>query len=472
MKHDYSRFSQTVRRLVAALDGVDACCRDAELPVRVGGPGVGLLREKLLPQLDAPPVLIVSIVGGTNIGKSSIFNHLAGEAVSAVSPLAAGTKHPVCLAPESLSDALLRQWFAAFEIEPLVDAEAPLQESTQHRLFHRASAVLPERLVLVDAPDVDSDMPVNWERAAAIRNASDVLIAVLTQQKYNDAAVKRFFREAAAADKPVIVVFNQIDPHEDADYWPRWLETFTSETNLRPEWVYLVPRDRRANEQLRLPFYKAEFGSNAVLEAPVDPRKDLAELAFDRLKLRAMRGAVRRLFEGEGNLPQLLSQIESQAERFRDAARVLDEHLRKPTAEWPVVPSSVLVREIRDWWDARRPEWSRKIFAGYRRLGGLLWSFFSRKSDDPQDVDSEFHARERAKIEEILAGLFAQIDILAQGGNDILAPRLKRIASGPARDELAARIAHAHDALPLISEGYREFLRVELDRLQAKYPKI
>ncbi|GAB6164288.1 hypothetical protein JCM19992_02880 [Thermostilla marina] len=472
MNQDYSRFSRTIRRLVAALDRLDARCREAELPVCIAGAGVELLREKLLPQVDAPPVLIVSIVGGTNIGKSSIFNHIAGERVSAVSPLAAGTKHPVCLVPESLSDTLLRQWFSAFEIETLSDAEAPLHESPQHRLYRRRSTVLPERLVLVDAPDVDSDMPVNWERAAAIRNASDVLIAVLTQQKYNDAAVKRFFREAASADKPVIVVFNQVDPEEDADFWPRWLETFTRETNLQPEWVYLVPRDRRANEELRLPFYKAEPGSTTVCDAPVDPRKDLSELAFDRLKLRAMRGAVRRLFEGEDNLPQVLGAIEACAQRFRDAARVLDEHLRKPTTEWPVVPSSVLVHEIRDWWDARRPEWSRMIFAGYRRLGGFLWSLFAKESADPQDVDSAFHARERAKIEEILAGLFAQIDILAQGGNEILAPRLKRIASGPARDELAARVARAHDALPLISEGYRTFLRAELDRLQAQYPRI
>ena len=35
-----------------------------------------------------------------------------------------------------------------------------------------------------------------------------VLLAVLTQQKYNDAAVKQFFRAAVEADKPIVVLFN------------------------------------------------------------------------------------------------------------------------------------------------------------------------------------------------------------------------------------------------------------------------
>ena len=76
---------------------------------------------------------------------------------------------------------------------------------------------MPPRLLLLDAPDVDSDVTVNWQRARAIRQAADVLVAVLTQQKYNDAAVKQFFRAAVEADKPIVVVFNQCDLEADRD---------------------------------------------------------------------------------------------------------------------------------------------------------------------------------------------------------------------------------------------------------------
>ena len=92
------------------------------------------------------------------------------------------------------------------------------------------------RLLLLDAPDVDSDVAVNWRRATAIRQAADVLVAVLTQQKYNDAAVKQFFRAAVEADKPIIVVFNQCELEADRAYWPQWLETFCQQTARGRNW--------------------------------------------------------------------------------------------------------------------------------------------------------------------------------------------------------------------------------------------
>ena len=220
-----------------------------------------LLRNKLLAQLDLPPLLVVAIVGGTNIGKSVIFNHLAGEVASASSPLAAGTKHPVCLAPPELADpALLGRLFEPFTLQAWQSPQDPLADTPENRLFWRIGPTMPSRLLLLDAPDVDSDVTVNWQRARAIRQAADVLVAVLTQQKYNDAAVKQFFRAAVEAEKPIVVVFNQCELAADRDYWPRWLTTFCQQTGARPELTYVVPYDRRAAGELRLPFYALEKG--------------------------------------------------------------------------------------------------------------------------------------------------------------------------------------------------------------------
>ena len=78
--------------------------------------------------------MIVAIVGGTNIGKSVIFNHLAGETASAATPLAAGTKHPVCLVPPGCDDPqLLGRLFEHFELHAWQSADDPLR-----RLAHRS----------------------------------------------------------------------------------------------------------------------------------------------------------------------------------------------------------------------------------------------------------------------------------------------------------------------------------------------
>ena len=77
----------------------------------------------------------MAIVGGTNIGKSVIFNLLAGEVASASSPLAAGTKHPVCLAPKELADpALLGRLFESFALHAWRSADDPLEDSPENRL--------------------------------------------------------------------------------------------------------------------------------------------------------------------------------------------------------------------------------------------------------------------------------------------------------------------------------------------------
>ena len=175
-----------------------------------------LLTRKLLPQLTDGAYLIVAVVGGTNIGKSVVFNHIAGFRASASSPLASGTKHPVCLVPTGFSTQHdLRAMFPAFELRSWTSGDEALLSIDSHCLLWHEHECVPKNLVILDTPDVDSDAPVNWQRADAGRQAADVLVAVLTQQKYNDAAVKQFFRKAAAEDEAAIIIFNQIELPDD-----------------------------------------------------------------------------------------------------------------------------------------------------------------------------------------------------------------------------------------------------------------
>ena len=272
-----------------------------------------LFTQKLLPQLRDGASLIVAVVGGTNIGKSVVFNHLAGSRASATSPLASGTKHPTCLVPPALAEqSRLQEAFHAFQCTESNDADDALQESATDFLFWRTNSDMPDNLIILDTPDIDSDAAVNWDRADKIRRAADVLIAVLTQQKYNDAAVKQFFRQAATEGKLVIVVFNQCLLPEDEEYWPHWIGTFCDETGIEPEHIYLAPHDRRAAEENRLPFYERQLSDK---EAPIgkneseSPRSlldDLARHRFEEIKLQTLQGSVQQLFDLKKGLPSYL----------------------------------------------------------------------------------------------------------------------------------------------------------------------
>src|SRR5260221_3350405 len=150
-----------VVELADALESLDRMARMLQLAPLAGREWYESLHRKLIPQLAGQPFIVAAVVGGTNIGKSVIFNHLAGGRVSATSPLASGTKHPVCLVPagfESCHD--LAAIFQGFELVEWARADAALENTPDHRLFWKTSAELPHNLLVLDTPDIDSDAEI------------------------------------------------------------------------------------------------------------------------------------------------------------------------------------------------------------------------------------------------------------------------------------------------------------------------
>ncbi len=340
-------------------------------------------------------------------------------------------------------------------------------------LFWRVGANVPPRLLLLDAPDVDSDAAVNWHRARAIRQAADVLVAVLTQQKYNDAAVKQFFRDAVQADKPIVVLFNQVDMEADRPYWPQWLATFCSQTGAEPELVYVIPLDRAAAEELRLPLHPVGRDGRQPPGSPAHLRDELAALHFDEIKIRTFRGALRRVLDPTDGAPGYLAAIRRASGEFSAAHGVLAASQLARVA-WPTLPAGVLVEEIRQWWDSARSGWSRSIHGFYRKLGHSItssWRWATGKIPSNQDdLLDGFRRREREAVVQAVANVIEELDRFAQVGNETLRPRLESLLKGTARGQLLKRVEAAHRELPAVDEDYRAFLCAELDAWRHERP--
>ncbi|MCX7427454.1 MAG: GTPase domain-containing protein, partial [Planctomycetia bacterium] len=475
MPTDYLAWAEQVKRLHRWLAALTPIAERVGVPPPSGLDWFELLEHKLLPQLETRPLLVVAVVGGTNIGKSVLFNQMTGEAASAVSPLAAGTKHPVCLVPEDAADAeLLARLFDGFRLQPWRSADDSRRDCPEHYLFWRVGEHVPARLLLLDTPDVDSDVEVNWQRARAIRQAADVLVAVLTQQKYNDAAVKQFFREAVLADKPVVVVFNQCDLEADRPYWPQWLATFASETGARPELVYVVPLDRKATAESRLPFYRVGADGHLPPEQTSGLRDELAAFEFDAIKIRTFRGAIARVVDAETGAGAYLETIRAASGEFLAAAGALS-GAEMARVAWPTLPARVLVDEIRDWWDAGRAEWSRRVHGFYRVLGqGVTWPIraaYGAMNPSKAGPLETLHRQERTAILLAVEKLLDELERLAQVGSETLRPRLRKLLGGGARQELLRRVEEAHERLPAVDDDYRAFLRGELDAWKQANPR-
>jgi hypothetical protein len=470
-----------------------------------------LLARKLLPQLTDDSFLVVAVVGGTNIGKSCVFNHVAGFRASAVSPLASGTKHPTCLVPQGFAARHdLQRIFPGFTLQSWETAEAALKEDQTDWLFWREAAELPENLLVLDTPDIDSDARVNWVRADNIRRSADVLLAVLTQQKYNDAAVKEFFRKAAAEDKVVLIVLNQVLLPEDEEWWPKWLGTFCEETKISPEIVYIAPNDRRAAEQNRLPFYERQWpveaegpsstsprpgtpgrgaggegpnntgSSTQTGSTPIDlatPRnllQDLTNLRFAEIKLQTLSGSIHHVVDEQQGAPAYLHETRRRARQFQTAAELFGSHRLAEERNWPAVPVASLIAEIRHWWAAQRTGWSAKVHGFYNKLGaGMMWPIrkvrerIQGEQKEPLDL---YREREWSAILEVVQKVFDKLTFISELGNELLKPRLTELLSGTSRSQLLGLIRKEHEQIDFEKE-LEDLVAAELAGFREESPQ-
>ncbi|MGE5194485.1 MAG: GTPase domain-containing protein [Deltaproteobacteria bacterium] len=452
------------RRLFEALGILERACGALRLPPLAGREWYEILHRKLLPQLAGPPFVVAAVVGGTNIGKSVIFNHLAGARVSATSPLASGTRHPVCLVPEGFEkEHDLAAIFRGFRLIEWTEPDAALENCPEHRLFWKPSAALPANLLVLDTPDIDSDAEINWLRADHLRHCADVLIAVLTQQKYNDAAVKRFFRNAAEEDKAVIALFNQCLLPEDEQFWPLWLETFSRETGIVPDLLYVAPNDRQAAEENRLPFYERVWdpenpqgGGGAPDHEPHDLARDLSEMRFSEIKLRTLRGALGQILAPQIGVRAYLEEIRLRSAAFQDASALLTMQELARVDNWPAPPVGLLVSHIREWWRTHRRGWTKTIHDVYGTLGdGLLWPFRwvrEKIAGGAADPREDYRTAERDVMLQTVDSLYGELTRLSQLGNNLLRPRLEALLAGASRAELLERLAADQNALDLDAE--------------------
>ena len=151
---------------------------------------------------------VVALAGATGVGKSSLFNSLAGMELSPAGHLrpTTGEAHACVWNPRGA--------------DPLLDW---LGVAPQHR-FVRESALDAEDeaalrgLVLLDLPDVDSVAGDNRIESDRLVGIVDLVIWVLDPQKYADQAVHgQYLRHMGPLNHVTVVVFNKADRLTPAD---------------------------------------------------------------------------------------------------------------------------------------------------------------------------------------------------------------------------------------------------------------
>lgn len=190
--------------------------------------------EQLAARLSAP--LVVGVMGGTGVGKSSLVNALVGAEVSRADKIRPTTDRPQLIARPGITPEALG-----------IPAEAVHLVSFDHPLL--------DEMVLVDCPDPDTsengaagddapsaatDQADNLSRLRAILPHCDVLLLVSTQEKYRSAAVRREWVAAAPAAQWLFVQTHADHSDDIRDDWRRSLLTQLELPTDRPAEFFFV----------------------------------------------------------------------------------------------------------------------------------------------------------------------------------------------------------------------------------------
>jgi len=148
--------------------------------------------EEKLRQLEER-TLLIGLVGGTGVGKSTLMNALAQEPIASVSHRRPHTdrvliyRHVQCPLPRSLGRG----------------------EGLFTEVTHQADAV--RHVIMADLPDFDSLVQDHRNRVIAFMEHLDLVLWVTTPEKYADGRFYEMLREAPKARENFAFVLNKAD---------------------------------------------------------------------------------------------------------------------------------------------------------------------------------------------------------------------------------------------------------------------
>ena len=339
--------------------------------------GSDLLTYKLVPHFAGEGCLIAAVAGGTNTGKSTVFNLLLNRVVSPMLTTAAATCHPI-LAGNAMREAqcLDSKLVPEFDPRPLSEPGLATDGSLPAEvLFVACEPSLPDDLILMDTPDVDSIEKRNWEVAEHIRAAGDVLIAVLTAEKYKDERVVAYFREAVASAREVIPLMNKANPADDFEVARMQLDEFRSDVGTDAPRV-VVAHDFSIGENVRQPI--------ASLDGTADLRRYLEELDAPSIKERVYAGTL-------GRFGQFATEFVEQAARSgADLRAIVDRfegYAKAASLEYDPAPGKEVGGLFHDFVQSKRGPVRRTIgntsatfVRGVSTLGRTLTNAFRKRA--------------------------------------------------------------------------------------------
>jgi hypothetical protein len=438
-----------------------------------------LLEKKVLRQFRARRALSIVVAGGTKTGKSATFNHLAGRPISQISHIAGATKQAVVGVPPELYDIpLLQLLFAEMQlVENATAAAATENTGTVQKLLVQKIPELPQDLMIIDVPDVDSDNRNNWKVAYDVARVADVVVVMISPEKHGDEAIRSFLKEVAQqAGKPIVVVINKVHPLQiERQHWKDWLNKFCEDTGVSPIAAYVVPFDMVKAEKGEQDFYRISgslenaSSGNGVYELAATPsslKDDLQTLDVNALKAQAQVGALVQVLEGgengKGGLSAYLNLLRQRSDVYDRTLSGLSSTFDSQVREWPTPPVPIMNASIERWWDNHHRYDVTKAFSSALNLLSLGWLMGNPAALRADNNLLRYQSLQSEALDRFVADFFQGLTPVLSGSEHYLSAEAKQLLAPQTQGAMLASLkaAYAEKRDPL-----RDFDRVAYEQL-------
>jgi hypothetical protein len=386
------------------------------------------LRFHLNRRAGAGP-LLVTILGGTGTGKSTLVNRLMGADVSAASFRRTFTAGPIAIA--KAADALPDRWLGVEHNSVSPDQLPARGEPGTLVVVAPIQTDLTESLTIIDTPDLDGDQPAHHAQADRAFRWAEAVLFLVTPEKYQMTELLPYYRLAARYGVPALYAMNKCEEQAVLDDYATMLaRQGVSENDAR---VFSVPRDDAGYEpptDQNLPALR-----NALLQLPQtqsDRTTGLATRAKDlvgRLNDQVL-APMRDDRRDADRLIQALRAMESPTVGVdvNPLTQQLQRRLQQRSILYLMGPQRVLDRV-------------RQAPGVLARLPRVAWDYISKGEISAASLDPDANGRER-EVPDFRAILADQFALLQSRIDDALrsTPAAERWLASDAAGYAAARL--------------------------------